>query len=75
MLWRTVPGRWFCILCLSAWRLYITVCSSAVAVFAKQPAEYTYDEFNNLTPGQQMAFQKYLGEEAFDAWLNANLPQ
>jgi hypothetical protein len=37
---------------------------------AKQPADYTWEEFEALTAGQQMAFQKYLGPDAFDAWLN-----
>ena len=37
---------------------------------AKQPADYTWEEFEALTGAQQMAFQKYLGEEGFDAWLN-----
>ncbi len=41
----------------------------------KEPEAYTYAEFNSLTPAQQMAFQNYLGTEAFDAWLNRNLPQ
>ncbi len=36
----------------------------------KQPAEYTWAEFEALTAGQQMAFQKSFGNiEAFDAWL------
>ena len=38
---------------------------------AKQPAEYTMAEFEALTAGQQMAFQNYLGEKDFEAWLNA----
>ena len=37
---------------------------------AKQPQDYTYEEFEALTVAQQMAFQDYLGEEAFEAWLN-----
>lgn len=37
---------------------------------AKQPEDYTYEEFEALTAAQQMAFQDYLGEEAFEAWLN-----
>ena len=37
---------------------------------AKQPADYTWEEFEALTAGQQTAFQNYLGEAAFDAWLN-----
>jgi hypothetical protein len=36
----------------------------------KQPQDYTYEEFEALTAAQQMAFQDYLGEEAFEAWLN-----
>jgi len=37
---------------------------------AKQPEEYTWSEFEALTPEQQMAFQVYLGAEGFDNWLN-----
>ena len=37
---------------------------------AKQPADYTWEEFEALTVGQQTAFQNHLGEAAFDAWLN-----
>ena len=37
---------------------------------AKQPKDYTWEEFEALTIGQQMAFQKYLGEAGFEAWLN-----
>ena len=41
---------------------------------AKQPAEYTYAEFEVLTAGQQMAFQNNFGSiEAFDAWLQKAL--
>ncbi|MBQ8275055.1 MAG: S-layer homology domain-containing protein [Clostridia bacterium] len=37
---------------------------------AKQPAQYTYAEFNALTGEQQMAFQSSFGSpEAFDVWL------
>ena len=37
---------------------------------AKQPEDYTWEEFEALTGAQQMAFQNYLGPEAFEAWLN-----
>ena len=37
---------------------------------AKQPADYTYEEFEALTGAQQIAFQNYLGEAGFEAWLN-----
>ena len=37
---------------------------------AKQPADYTWEEFEALTEAQQIAFQKYLGEAGFEAWLN-----
>ena len=36
----------------------------------KQPADYTWAEFEALTGEQQMAFQSALGPEAFEAWLN-----
>jgi len=37
---------------------------------AKQPADYTYAEFEALSIAQQMAFQNYFGSiDAFDAWL------
>ncbi|MBQ2725297.1 MAG: dockerin type I repeat-containing protein [Clostridia bacterium] len=37
---------------------------------AKQPADYTFAEFNALTSDQQMAFQNSFGSiEAFIAWL------
>lgn len=36
----------------------------------KQPAEYTWAEFEALTAGQQMAFQNSFGSiDAFDVWL------
>ena len=42
---------------------------------AKQPSEYTWDEFEALLPGQQMAFQNWFGGwEEFDKWLSANQP-
>ena len=41
---------------------------------AKQPKDYTWEEFEVLTAEQQMAFQKHLGPEGFDAWLNQNKP-
>lgn len=37
---------------------------------AKQPAEYTWEEFEALSGEYQIAFQKALGEEAFEAWMN-----
>ena len=37
---------------------------------AKQPADYTLEEFNALTADQQMAFQKHLGTAGFENWLN-----
>ena len=37
---------------------------------AKQPEDYTWEEFEALTAAQQMAFQNYLGSEAFEAWLS-----
>lgn len=36
----------------------------------KQPEEYTWEEFENLTAGQQMAFQNsFKNLDAFDAWM------
>lgn len=36
----------------------------------KQPSEFTYAEFEALSPAQQIAFQKsFQSEEAFDRWL------
>ena len=40
---------------------------------AKQPEDYTWEEFCALTVAQQMAFQKHLGEIGFEAWLNSVL--
>lgn len=40
------------------------------AVGAKMPEEYTWEEFEKLTAGQQMAFQNYLGAEGFENWLS-----
>ena len=37
---------------------------------AQQPQDYPWEEFEALTGAQQIAFQKYLGEEAFESWLN-----
>lgn len=37
---------------------------------AKQPAEYTWEEFEALAGAQQMAFQNHLGAEDFETWLN-----
>ena len=42
---------------------------------AKQPADYSWEDFNNLTGAQQMAFQNYLGASGFDDWLNRNQSQ
>ena len=36
---------------------------------AKQPEEYTWEEFEALSGEHQIAFQNVLGFEAFDAWL------
>ncbi len=42
---------------------------------AKQPLEYTWAEFEALSPAQQMAFQNWFGSwEEFDKWLTANQP-
>lgn len=42
----------------------------------KQPAEYTWEEFEELSAAQQMAFQNsFENLEAFDVWLQGNLPQ
>ena len=42
---------------------------------AKQPFEYTWTEFEALTPGQQIAFQNsFCSAEAFLEWLMANEP-
>ena len=36
----------------------------------KQPSEYTWAEFEALSPALQMEFQKYFGNiDAFDAWM------
>ena len=37
---------------------------------AKQPEDYTWAEFEALSGEHQIAFQKVLGMDAFDAWLN-----
>ncbi len=37
---------------------------------AKQPQDYTWAEFEALTAAQQIAFQNYLGEDGFEAWMN-----
>ena len=37
---------------------------------AKQPADYTWEEFEALSGALQIAFQKDLGADAFDVWLN-----
>ena len=42
---------------------------------AKQPSEYTWAEFESLSAGEQIAFQKsFENEEEFDKWLTANQP-
>lgn len=42
----------------------------------KKPSEYTYEEFEELDAGQQMAFQKSFGSiEEFDKWLQKVNPQ
>ena len=42
----------------------------------KQPAEYTWEEFEALTPALQMAFQNsFASIDDFDAWLVANKPE
>ena len=40
---------------------------------AKSPEAYSWEEFENLTAAQQIAFQNHLGPEAFDTWLNTVL--
>lgn len=43
---------------------------------ARQPADYTWEEFEALTGAQQMAFQNsFESQEAFNAWLEEHLPQ
>ncbi len=37
---------------------------------AKQPADYTWEEFESLTGEQQMAFQNHLGADGFESWMN-----
>ena len=37
----------------------------------KDPADYTWEEFEKLTPEQSIAFQNYLGESGFKAWMNS----
>ena len=37
---------------------------------AKQPEEYTWEEFEALSGEHQIAFQNVLGMEAFEAWIN-----
>ena len=42
---------------------------------AKQPEEYTWDEFITLTSGQQIAFQSAFKEaDGFEKWLEENEP-
>ena len=42
----------------------------------KQPKDYTWAEFEALTPAQQIAFQNSFGSmEEFDKWLTKNQPQ
>ena len=38
---------------------------------AKQPEEYTWAEFEALSGAEQIAFQNALGQEAFEAWMEA----
>ena len=43
---------------------------------AKQPADYTWDEFEALPPGQQIAFQfAFEEEDGFEKWLTENMPE
>ena len=43
---------------------------------AKQPEEYTWEEFESLTETQQMVFVDLLDNiGSFEAWLNANKPE
>ena len=43
---------------------------------AKQASEYTWEEFQSLSPELQMAFQYSFGSiENYDVWLRANEPQ
>ena len=42
---------------------------------AKQPSEYTWEEFEALSAAQQMAFQNsFESIDDFDKWLTANNP-
>jgi len=42
----------------------------------KQPDAYTWEEYEALTPGQQMGFFNWFDSvEAFDAWMNRAKPQ
>jgi hypothetical protein len=36
---------------------------------AKQPADYTWEEYEALTKAQQKAFRDHLGSSGFEAWL------
>jgi hypothetical protein len=42
---------------------------------AKQPEDYTWAEFEVLTGSQQIAFQEYLGEAGFEAWMEKALSE
>ena len=42
---------------------------------AKQPEEYTWEEFEALSGEEQIAFQNFMGFDAFDAWMNQALNQ
>lgn len=43
---------------------------------AKQPIDYTWEEFQALTPEQQMAFQKvFQNMAAFEKWLQSVMPE
>lgn len=36
---------------------------------SKKPKDYTWEEFEALTAEQSIAFQNYLGESGFEAWM------
>ncbi len=43
---------------------------------AKQPSDYTWDEFNELSPEQQERFfESFENAEAFDEWMNRVNPE
>lgn len=42
----------------------------------RNPAEYTWDEFQNMTAEEQMAFQNsFLNKQAFEDWMTATNPE